>query len=324
MTLISDTWKRMTGDIVSLRIGVVPALLATLAFPSSGQASDADIRLTDDRGQTLRLSAPATRPAAISTFGADVALALGVSPVAITDYGIQGAPEYLADQLDETPSLGPRHQPNLELLSAVQPDLVLAIRRYAEKDADQIEAIAPMLALDLITLEDSVRAVGLAGQALGASSEAEELNAGFLDRIQALAQRNKGPDTKTVAVLTSGGETPFIYHDHFLPTALLERLGFDNVGGMTPNPDSGIPLGYRISLEALFELDPDIIILLSTDHQRAFTLNPVWPYLKAVRNGSVHEVRHYWKEGAGPIARALILDDIQRLLLDAPAVAPGE
>ena len=55
--------------------------------------------------------------------------------------------------------------------------------------------------------------------------------------------------------------------------------------------------------------------LQSTSRQRAFTMNPIWPYLKAVRTGQVYEVPHYWKEGAGPIARERILDDIQRLLL---------
>ncbi|TDL32267.1 ABC transporter substrate-binding protein, partial [Macrococcoides bohemicum] len=56
--------------------------------------------MTDDRGETLRLSEPAARPAAISTFGADVALALETLPVAVTDYGLQGMPDYLASQLD--------------------------------------------------------------------------------------------------------------------------------------------------------------------------------------------------------------------------------
>src|SRR5690606_35525260 len=151
----------------------------------------------------------------------------------------------------------PRHQPNLEVLSSVRPDLVIAIRRYTEKDGDQIEAIAPLLALDLITVQDSLRAVELAGQALGKPAKAAELNARFQDRVPALAERNKHNATKTVALLTSGSETPFVYYDHFLPTALLERLGLDNVGGEPPNPDSGILLGYRISLEALLELNPD-------------------------------------------------------------------
>lgn len=298
-----------------LRKRIAKILLVVLLSPASGWADSHHIQLTDDRGETLRLSAPATRPAAISTFGADVALALDMVPIAVTDYGLQGVPDYLASRLDGVTGLGPRHQPNLEVLSSVRPDLVIAIRRYTEKDGDQIEAIAPLLALDLITVQDSLRAVELAGQALGKPAKAAELNARFQDRVPALAERNKHNSTKTVALLTSGSETPFIYYEHFLPTALLERLGFDNVGGPPPNPDSGIPLGYRISLEALLELNPDTILLLPTSRQRAFTMNPVWPYLKAVRTDQVYEVPHYWKEGAGPIARERILDDIQRLLL---------
>lgn len=298
-----------------LRNRIARILLVVLLSPASGLAGDSGIRLTDDRGETLRLSEPATRPAAISTFGADVALALDTSPVAVTDYGLQGVPDYLASWLAGVPGLGPRHQPNLEVLSSVQPDLVIAIRRYTEKDGDQIETIAPLLALDLITVEDSLRGVESVGQALGTPAKATELNDRFMDRLQTLAKGNKGKDTETVALLTSGSETPFVYYDHFLPTALLERLGFDNIGGAPPNPDSGIPLGYRISLEALLELNPDTILLLPTSRQRAFTMNPIWPYLKAVRNNDVHEVPQYWKEGAGPIARERILDDIQRLLL---------
>ncbi len=298
-----------------LRKRIAKILLVVLLSPASGWADNQGIRLTDDRGDTLQLPAAATRPAAISTFGADVALALGTAPVAVTDYGLQGVPDYLAPQLSGVRGLGPRHQPNLEVLSSVRPDLVIAIRRYTEKDGDQIKAIAPLLALDLITVEDSLRAVELAGQALGKPAKAEALNDRFLERVQSLAERNNGKPTGTVALLTSGSETPFVYYDHFLPTALLEHLGFDNVGGHSPNPDSGIPLGYRISLEALLELNPDTILLLPTSRQRAFTMNPVWPYLKAVRTGQIYEVPHYWKEGAGPIARERILDDIQRLLL---------
>lgn len=70
----------------------------------------------------------------------------------------------------------------------------------------------------------------MAGQALGAPAKASALNTRFLDRVQLLADRNKPEPAETVALLTSGSETPFVYYDHFLPTALLERLGFDNVG----------------------------------------------------------------------------------------------
>ncbi|MEP3561667.1 MAG: ABC transporter substrate-binding protein [Marinobacter sp.] len=296
------------------------AILFALVVPAV-LASDQSVELTDDRGATLRLSAAATQPAAISTFGADVSLALGVVPVAVTDYGLKGVPDYLSDQLKGVPTLGPRHQPNLEILSKLAPDLVIAIRRYTEKDGAHIESIAPLLALDLISLSDSLRAVELAGRALGAREKAIQLNADFLDKIDELAALRKGKPAKTIALLTSGSETPFIYYDHFLATALLEKLGFNSVGGALANLEESIPLGYRVSLEALLELNPDIILMLPTSRQRAFTMNPVWPYLKAVQNERVFEVPHYWKEGAGPIARERILDDIERLLLNNPATS---
>lgn len=302
------------------------AFILALVFLSAGShAESSPVKLTDDRGKTVELQRPAQRPAAISTFGADVAKALGIQPVAITTYGLEGAPSYLGPEMALVPSLGPRHQPNLERLSQIAPDLVFAIRRYVQKDGPQIEAIVPMLALDLVTLEDSLNAVELAGQALGRPDQAQQLNEAFLDRLVALARLNsadtQNPEKRSVAILTSGGETPFIYYDHFLSADLLQRVHLDNIGGATPNPDSGVPLGYRISLEALLELDPDVIFLLPSNRQRGYTLNPVWPYLSAVRAKQVFEVGQHWKESAGPIARSLVLDDINRLLLqDKPVV----
>lgn len=290
----------------------------TVVFPVLAQAENSPVTLTDDRGKTIELTQPATRPAAISTFGADVARALGIQPVAITTFGLEGAPAYLGPEMNKIPSLGPRHQPNLERLSRIAPDLVFAIRRYTEKDGPQIEAIAPMVALDLITLQDSLHAVALAGDAFGRSQQAQQINEQFMTRLNSLAAQS--PGGRTVAILTSGGETPFVYYDHFLTAALLERLHFDNVGGPPPNPDSGIPLGYRISLETLLTLNPDVIFLLPSNRQRGFTLNPVWPYLQAVKNDQVFEVGQHWKESAGPIARSLVLDDMTRLLF--PDITP--
>lgn len=301
-------WRRLAISITWVAV----------AFPVLIHAENSPIKLTDDRGKTIELTQPATRPAAISTFGADVATALGVQPVAITAFGLQGAPAYLGPEMDKVPSLGPRHQPNLERLSRIAPDLVFAIRRYTEKDGPQIEAIAPMVALDLITLQDSLQAVALAGDALGRPRSAQQINERFLDSLNRLADQS--PDNRTVAILTSGGETPFVYYDHFLTAALLERLQLDNVGGPPPNPDSGIPLGYRISLESLLTLNPDVIFLLPSNRQRGYTLNPVWPYLKAVKNDQVFEVGQHWKESAGPIARSLVLEDMARLLF--PDVTP--
>jgi iron complex transport system substrate-binding protein len=113
------------------------------------------------------------------------------------------------------------------------------------------------------------------------------------------------------AILLAGaGEAPFAYYDHFLSAALLERLNATNAAGASPTPERTIPFGYAISLERLLALNPDVIFLFATGSERAFANNPVWPYLEAVKNDRVFEVGPHWKEGGGPIARRLILDEM--------------
>lgn len=279
-----------------------------LLFPVHGQA----LALTDDRGVELSLTAPAKRVAAISTFGADLLHSVGMTPVAVTRFGPFSHPDYLGDTLKDVPVIGTRAQVNLELLSEVDPDLILAIRRYTEKDAARFTEIAPYLALNLITLDDSFRAVSLAGEALGKTQQADALNTGFRSLLADMQHRS--PGGVSAALLVTGAEAPFIYYDHFLTAELLDKLNVTNVGGSLDAPEQGLPLGYRIRLETLLERDPDVIFLFDSNNERAFTRNPIWPYLSAVKNGRVYEVGQHWKEAAGPEARVLVAREMAHLL----------
>lgn len=281
--------------------------------------------ITDDRGVDIVLSQPAQRVAAISTFGADLLLTLGIMPAAVTSFGPLSRPDFLAADLENVPIIGSRAQINMELLSEVDPDLILAIRRYTEKSADQLARIAPYMALDLVTLEDSYRGVQVAGAALGKSAAALELNSTFTQTLSEFQAR--APGDVSAALLVTSTDTPFIYYDHFISAQLLTYLNATNIAGASPNPSQRLPLGYRISLEALLEADPDVIFLFASNKKRAFTLNPIWPYLKAVRNQRVYEVGHHWKEAAGPQARALILREMAHRLypevFPLPALPPS-
>ncbi len=289
------------------------ALGLCLLLLTTGRALWAStIEVMDDRGMPVTLHSPAERVATISTFGADMLLALGMKPVAITRFGPFAQPDYLGDQLSDVPVIGSRSQVNMELLSEVAPDLTLAIRRYTEKDADRFSAIAPYAALNLVTLDDSLRAVSVSGKLLGRSRISEALNQSFIDRLNEYSAQ--APGNLTVALLVTGAEAPFIYYDHFLTATLLEHLGAENIGGALANPEQGLPLGYRMRLEDLLKQDPDVIFLFASNKERAFTQNPIWPYLKAVKNGRVFEVGQHWKEAAGPAARMLVLEEMAHRL----------
>ncbi|WP_369623886.1 ABC transporter substrate-binding protein [Marinobacterium sp. BA1] len=266
------------------------------------------VTVKDDRGEPVQLPTSAERVVSISTFGTDLLLALGMKPAAITRFGPFAQPDYLGDRLAGVPVIGSRSQVNMELLSEVAPDLVLAIRRYTEKDASRFAEIAPYAALNLVTLNDSIRAVSIAGELLGRAEDAEQINRQFQQQLE--TYRAQAPGGLSAALLVTGGEVPFIYYDHFLTSELLNWLNVDNVGGALANPEQGLPLGYRMRLEDLLQRDPDVIFLFASNKERAFTRNPIWPYLKAVRQGRVYEVGQHWKEAAGPIARSLVLQEM--------------
>ncbi len=283
-------------------------LLCLLFVPVLASA----MTVMDDRGEPVRLTQPAERVASISTFGADLLLALDIRPAAITRFGPFAQPDYLGDRLAGVPVIGSRSQVNMELLSEVAPDLTLAIRRYTEQDASRFNEIAPYAALNLVTLDDSFRAVAIAGELLGRSGDAEAMNRRFREQLE--QYREQAPGGISAALLVTGAEAPFVYYDHFLTASLLGWLKVENVGGELAEPEQGLPLGYRLRLEDLLQQDPDVIFLFASSKERAFTQNPIWPYLKAVREGRVYEVGQHWKEAAGPIARSLVFQEMAHRL----------
>jgi len=290
------------GTALALMLG----LMLVMDHSALAQPANADEPLRDDRGTPIE-AMQAERVAAISTFAADTLVALGVSPVGASTFGSEPLPSYLGAPLSHTRSLGQRASTNLELLTELKPELIIGIHRYTEPHARQLEAIAPFYAFDVVSLADSHRAVTGIATALGKRAEGEALNQAFDAR---LAKLDEAPGGVSAILLAGAGEAPFAYYDHFLSATLLEHLNATNAAGPSPTPEQTIPFGYTISLERLLALNPDVIFLFATGSERAFANNPVWPYLEAVKNGRVYEVGPHWKEGGGPIARRLILDEM--------------
>ncbi|GAA3549128.1 ABC transporter substrate-binding protein [Zobellella aerophila] len=306
-----------------MRLTLAAALLATLTFNVT-----AGIQVTDDRGMEIALPQPASRPAAVSTFAADTLAALGVPPVAVTQFDEQDRPAYLGDAVNEAVSLGTRGQPNLELLSELAPDAVLAVRRYTETIAGRIDAIAPYVAFDDLTLADSLKAVSDIGILVGKPAQAERLNLEFQQTLEQMAGQVGERAGQSIALLVTASEEPFVYYDHFLPVELATALGLHNVTGASPDWPGKLPFGFRMPLEQLLAADPDILVLFPSAQPRAFVNNPLWKHLKAVKNDRVYLVGQHWKEGGGPIARALILRQLGHLaypdLFDPPVDLPAD
>ncbi|OXY80667.1 iron-siderophore ABC transporter substrate-binding protein [Oceanimonas doudoroffii] len=303
-------------------------IFTALLLGSLACQAQAEVSITDDRGADITLAQPASRSAAVSAFAADALVALGETPVAVTQFGRQDRPTYLGQGVSQAVSLGARGQPNLELLSEQAPDLVLAVRRYTESHADRLQAIAPYAAFDDLTLKDSLKAVTDIGTLVGKPQQAEALNREFEQTLAQMAERIGELSGQSIAMLVTASEQPFVYYDHFLPVELASALGLNNVAGASPEWPGKLPFGFRMPLEQLLAADPDILVLFPSAQPRAFVKNPLWKYLKAVKNQRVYSVGYHWKEGGGPIARTLILQQLGHLaypaLFEAPTALPAE
>lgn len=179
--------------------------------------------------------------------------------------------------LDETiQDIGNHGEPNLEIIAAVDPELVIVGQRFA-KYYDDIKTLVPNA--DVINLNiDVSEEAGTPGEnlvnglknsttALGMifekEAEADELNAEF-DKAIADAKAAYNTEKKILSVIVSGGEIGFsapgsgrVYGPWYEVLGLTPALV---VEGSTSNHQ-----GDEVSVEAIAQSNPDYLFVLDRD-----------------------------------------------------------
>ncbi len=284
----------------------IVTLFGLLAVIVTGpiRAQDAKtLAITDDRGVEVEVPAQPKRIASISYFADDVALALGIKPVASTYMTAGREPDFLLGLTKDMKQIGQRAKPNLELLSEAKPDLIVAIRRYTVGNAPQLEKIAPYVAYNMELLDGSDREIAELSKVLGNPERGMQLNKEFREHLaDFIAKAPK--DVHPRFAIMWGGETPFAFHTENTAASIVSAIGGDNIAGkMTPGGEFGIDL----SLETMLEKDPEVLFIYDSGPDRPHENNPIWQELTAVKNRRVFYVGDQWVETNGPIAREIVL-----------------
>lgn len=293
-----------------LRLVSVIGLLLALSAETVVAQPTGTIAITDDRGVRVEVPANPQRIAAISYLGVDVALALGVMPVATTYMAPGRDPDFLLGLTKGMQPLGQRAKPNLELLSAAKPDVIIAMRRYTAANAAQLEKIAPFVAYNIELLSQSFQEVDDISAIFGKAARGAALNDAFkrdLGEYSAKAPKGAHPRFQ----IMWAGDTPFTFHTENTAASIVAALGGDNIAGpMTQNGRFGVEL----SLEKMLEKDPEVIFVYDSGPDRPHESNPIWSQLSAVRNKRVFYVGDHWVESNGPIARQIVLREAAHYL----------
>ncbi|APO78339.1 iron-siderophore ABC transporter substrate-binding protein (plasmid) [Rhizobium etli 8C-3] len=298
--------RNIARKIITL-LGLLTVMTgSTVVYAQDGKT----LSITDDRGAKVEVPLHPKRIASISYFADDVALALGIKPVASTYMTAGREPDFLLGITAGMKQIGQRARPNLELLSEAKPDLIVAIRRYTVGNATQLEKIAPFLAFNMELLDGSDREIAELSKILGNPERGIQLNKEFRAHLADFAA--KAPkDVRPRFAIMWGGETPFAFHTENTAASIVAAIGGDNIAGnMTPGGEFGIDL----SLETMLEKDPEVLFIYDSGPDRPHENNPIWQELTAVKNKRVFYVGDQWVETNGPIAREIVLREAAHYL----------
>lgn len=304
------------------------AALALLIL--AGPVAAEEVSATDMLGRTVTLPAPATRVVTLYAEPYQQVLALGLVPVG--SYGWPGMPMeeiYAASGMALDPSVQPisgtDYLPDWERIAALDPDLVVG---WGADEALVSEGVAPFYGMETYsdtrgdTVADYERVLRDLGTLTGRAAEAEAAIAAMRDRMEAYARLSPG-GLRVLHLGSGDGQTFFAFNEPSINCAMIDLIADCAIA------DTGTGRYADLTLEGVLSLDPDAILFTgpifdgpaAVEAIRAATeAQPLWPELRAVREGRVHHLPYDSRPDSVPtIGR--FLDDIAPLLY--PETFPG-
>ena len=243
----------------------------------------------------MALAAPALAQAApkrivaLTPFGANTLVKLGVEPVGVGQ--TLGGQERFSPKLDgvETLPLSHPNGPNLEQLASLDPDLVLSSPTWAKGNESMGDLGIRVLIREPRKVNEAFSQTLAIGGLVGRPKQAEAL---VKSMKKSVAQARKGIEAHPTVMLILGvGRTPFVFLPNSWGGGLVGKAGGRLLTGGV-EADSGFE---RISDEVVVAEDPDVIVAVPHANEKDIPslteylrTNPAWAGTSAVRNGRIY------------------------------------
>ena len=248
----------------------------------------------DDLDRKIYLAKPPKRIVSLAPSITEILFAIGADNeiVGVTDFC-----NYPPGAL-EKPKVG-YSQPNLEVLVALEPQLVLAPPSFLRADllAKLEQLKIPTFVLESKTVEGIFGHIQLLGRMVGRAREANAYTAAMRKQIAALTKRIEGrPRPTLLYVLNSEplitvGPGSFIHH-------LIELAGGRNAA---ERADAPYP---RLTMEEVLTQNPDILLFPIGEYEGIPQAEQDrwkrWNSIRAVQEGKLFQIQSDWLNRPGP------------------------
>lgn len=259
------------------------------------------VTVTDVKGVTVNITLPIKRIVAITRGVTDIIYSLGAGDKIVGRDSYSTFPE---DILKVPVVAGSSADPNIELIAELEPDLVIADTMLSVENRAKLETLlgVPVLVENPTQSDRVVPLVKYLGVILGKTQTAENL-VNFMNNITNLVKERLQnlPDDKRPLVYYEWNREWFSCNKNSLPHQMIIDAGGLNLAA---DQNTTYP---TLSPEYVTERNPDIIVRMisSATHDikdfqamREELMNrPALSATKAVQNGKVYVMDHYFRTG---------------------------
>lgn len=258
------------------------------------EAADA-VTFTDDLDRELTVAAPQRVAALIGSFADIWCLAGGQETLVATAHDAWTSFEL---ELEGVADLGAVKEPNLEVLLAAEPDLILASCNTAA-DLELMDTFEragiPAAYFDIQTFEDYLDMLEICAQLTCRPEQYERYGTAVAEQVEAAVARQDDTVPTVLCIRATGSSCKVKGSTDNVLGEMLADLGCVNIA------DSDSALLEDLSLEAIIKADPDYIfaVLQGSDPADAMATleaslltNPAWGHLRAVEEERFFTLDH--------------------------------
>ncbi|MEE4011583.1 iron-siderophore ABC transporter substrate-binding protein [Roseibium sp. FZY0029] len=290
-----------------------PLLCALPLFAMLAASPALSRDITDSMGTVTVPDAP-KRIVVLTNEGTEALLELGVTPVGASN-SWQGDPwwDHISDAMEGAEPVGMENAINLELVAALEPDLILANKQRHEEIYPQLTAIAPTVMSRELRGDWKIN-FRLYAEALGKEQEADAAIADYDASVAELREKLGDHLNEEVSVIRFVPGQIRIYQLDSFSGVLLKDIGFHR-----PANQNVEEFAIRTGKESIPDMDGDRIFYFTYDNgdgkgtslEEEVLADPLWQSLSAVQAGKVHQVSDaIWNTAGGILAAKLMLQDI--------------
>ncbi|MEV7009497.1 iron-siderophore ABC transporter substrate-binding protein [Streptosporangium sp. NPDC051022] len=285
------------------------------AAPAAAPAAAATREVKDATGTLIKIPAEPKRVVTLTQEDLDAALALGVTPVGITNgQGMDRPPAYLADKVQGIAVVGDLLQPVIDKVVEVKPDLILAGDMQDQQVLDQLRKITPATVVTMAPTDDWKLSFMGIGNTLNKLAEAKKVLADYDAEIAEAKGKVKPAE---VSIVRWNPQGPSWMEKRQFSGLVAADLGLTRPKAQDKD---GTAHSMPLSLEALSDIDGDWLFVstLTADGDKALAEvkeTPAFKELKAVENGHVVSVDgSVWSTRGAPLAARVVLGDLVKAL----------